>query len=522
MPFKKELLTCSYFPVAGAPFGDILERVFFAPIDENSDYPIHGPNVIRFTKALLESEFEAPGLLRREEVDRTKFLYRHSYRDIMNALEAGGDDEERRVKELLMIAALYHDIGKSIRRSNHPQIGANLIRTFVAGEQTKLVDALAHEGESQSSESKHNRFSLISSIIQHHDKFGVVSTGEGGLPIFSDVLYFNSGMKTIPGVVKNITSVMLLNLADIAAVCTAPRDVILEVKKLANEVGRMRGLLATLSSATDAATAAAAGIVTQDNPSSAGSQMNGEGPILEELCRRVATPSYCLGLNYSKMNNVLDDWRTIVAAITDDRVRGDRVELKLRLLDLERNPSRAIRRILRLLRESAEVSGAAALARFVTPTTVESVLVGTLGANQFQTFAEQLSTVVKLDYGLAFFRAVLCGCVRQRLDVGDQGPWNRLSPQEQVKLAGMDEADLSTLADRITILFVRVVASLVSRYVGVLSYTPSNPRRFGFQMRDLTSDDRTRGAIIGLLLRQEKEPIALNWISDEVTIWSMD
>ncbi|MCG8406951.1 MAG: HD domain-containing protein, partial [Phycisphaerales bacterium] len=146
------------------------------------------------------------------------------YSDIMKNLginldeQSKANNEKVKVTELLTFAALYHDLGKHIRRANHPQIGANLIRNYDQDQQQALVESLRYSDDSLYSDSKHNRFALITSIVQHHDKFGVVSTGEGGLPIFSDILYFTSDQTSKSGIRKNITSVMLLNLADISAV----------------------------------------------------------------------------------------------------------------------------------------------------------------------------------------------------------------------------------------------------------------------------------------------------------------
>ena len=68
-----------------------------------------------------------------------------------------------------------------------------------------------------------------------------------------------------------------------------------------------------------------------------------------------------------------------------------------------------------------------------------------------------------------------------------------------------------------------VLQGHVTRYAGVLDDASANPRRFGFQLRDLTGDSKIRGAIIDLLCVQPgKQPIALTWIEDEISIWSMD
>lgn len=520
MPFVQEFLKNRYFPNSSAPFGDLLTGIFFSPIKDNLDYTIHGPNVIRLTRALVDGDLDAPGLIRaKDAIDDVKGVYLNYFPEIMDSLgaklEPRGATNRERVRELLIVAALYHDVGKSIRRANHPQIGANLIRNFDEGQRKLLVDGLALPSESSSSNSKDNRFSLISSIIQHHDKFGVVSTGEGALPIFSDILYFTSNPDALAGIKKNVTSVMLMNLADIAAVNTAPASLRSQAAAIAAEITAMRG---TTSTATNSKA------TTQSTPSVAGAKSEDE--LLGALTLVIQKEECCMGLSPDKIANVLADWKTLVDGIGDNQVKGNRVALKQHLLNVERNPARTITRILRLLQEASSVIGASLLNDYMSSTTVESVLVGTLGAHQFQNFCEQFATVAKLDYGLSFFRAIMCACTR--LAVGQRGvesnkSYAQLTSDEVADLHKLPPRQKSVVADQLTILFVQVLESLVGRYAGVLDYSDVHPRRFGFQMRDLTLDNKIRESIVRLLcVEEQKEPIALTWIADEVTIWSMD
>jgi hypothetical protein len=340
----------------------------------------------------------------------------------------------------------------------------------------------------------------------------VVSTGEGALPIFSDILYFSSSPDALGGIKKNVTAVMLVNLADIAAVNTAPAAVKEQVAQLASEVFvRRTGELST-GTASGSTNTSVVGSTEED--------------LLRQIGAIIRQGDCCLGLTYQKMANVLTDWETLIKAIGSPEVSGDRVALKGMLLRIERNPARTIRRIVRLLHEASSIIKAPSLQPYMSPTAVESVLVGTLGAHQFQTFCEQFATVAKLDYGLNFFRSVMCACIRLRLKaelVESHPQWGMLTTNEQRNLEELDDKTKSVLTDEITILFVQVLESLVGRYVGVLDHSSARPRRFGFQMRDLTLDKEIRESIIRLLcVESEKVPIALTWIADEVTIWSMD
>lgn len=490
-----KFLTNGFFPrmASDVPFGEMLESIFFDPALTNMDYPVHGPNVIRFVEALLDLG-SADGLFKGSANELHK-IYASRYPLIMSCLEVDlqKPEDTAKTKDVLMIAALYHDIGKAIRKANHPQIGANIVRNFDARAQDILVGHLSYPND-RSSNSRNNRFALISSVIQHHDKFRVVSTGEGGLPIFSDILYFTSDQASIGGVKKNVTSVMLVNLADIAAVNTSPDKQI--GLKIAARVLASRKTGATYAD---------------------------EMPILDELKVEMCRQESCLGLRRAKLQNVLDDWEAVIHAISHHTVNGNRVALKLHLLELERNPARAIQRVYRLLQEAC-LTSKVAVSDLINQTTVESALVGTLGAHQFQMFCEQFATVVKLDYSLNFFKAIVCATARKGLcGVSATASWGQLSDSEAQALAALTIDDRAAIANAITILFVKVLETLVSRYSGVLDQSSSNPRRFGFQMRNLTEDQRVRDAIIDFLcIRQHRDPIALTWMADEVTIWSMD
>jgi HD domain len=509
MPIPSSLFVHHYFPNAEAiPFGDSLNHLFFVPRGDNPKFVIHGPNVVRLTKALLELKLGVaePGLLAGTELDkdRTRRAYLKYYSDIYKALEIDEQDQEKleRTELFISVAALYHDIGKTIRRANHPQIGANLLRNSDQQQSNLLVNALQYHGEPDDHESKHHRFSLICSTTQHHDKFGVVSTGEGALPIFSDILYFTSNEKVLEGIKKNVTSVMLLNLGDIAAVVpgTVSQKDVEEAELIAEEIGKCRK----------------------------GQNSSNESELLTQLTSIIEKPSCCLGLKPRKVHDVLNDWHILVESIGDPEVQGIRGRLKRRLLSLEQNPARTIQRILRLLIEAIETSNAQPLTSLMSPTLVESILVGALGSHQFQNFCRQFASAVKLDYGLNFFKAIVCACARKTLHGPDQKAWPRaswdsLSLEEATSIANIGRDRTQDITTHITSLFVKVLHGVTTRYAGILESGGLDARRFGFQMRDLTSDPKIREAIIDLLcVKENKDHVALTWIADEVTIWSMD
>jgi hypothetical protein len=488
------------------PFADLLHKLFFDPPDDSLDFPIHGPNALRFVQPLIKCEFDTePGLVSSDdEHPGPEFL--RAYREVSEALGIAGDPREsERIIDLLQVAVLYHDIGKFIRKANHPAIGANLLRNYSPTDSQALVDSLSFT-DLDDAEAKHNRFSLVTSIVQHHDKFGVASTGEGGLGLFSDILYFRSDRDAIGGIKKNITSVMLANLADIAAVFKR------------SEIGRRDRALRVAKDI---------GIYREQNS-------RDDRELLDRLKSICCQPEVCLGLGKAKVANILEDWRILIKWVDDARVEGDRVRLKRQLMELERNPARTITRILRLLQESIIRSKCERLAdnKYLSSTSVESVLVGTLGAHQFQSFCEVMASVAKLDYGLAFFQAVVCASVRKELDdeyraTSSTAPFARpfaeLTEAEQTGLEGWDDAACAKVANKITILVVRVLQGILNRYMSLLTYSSADARRFGFQMRSLTADKNIQSTILDFLCVEEhKDPIALTWLVDEVTLWCID
>ena len=450
--------------------------------------------------------------------------------------------ESNKVFSLLKVAALYHDIGKAIRDANHPQIGANILRSLDSDESLELVNALGSRYRDERTNAKENRFSLIVSVVQHHAKFGVVSTGEAALPVFSDLLYYTSDESNIPGIKKNITAVMLVNLADIAAY--NPIRGALDNRHGVSNKSAME-IAAKLRKIRGAKPRSGA---NKSKQRSVTRERDTEGEIVVEqelllaLQKECENPKFCLGLTEEQVSNIFEDWHILLEAVEDERVLGNRNRLKLRLLEIERNPCRVIKRITRLLRQSFLTSNTPMFVdeKFLSPTKVEGVLVGTLGSHQFQNFCDLFATVVQLEYALAFFKAIVCANVRKKLVLQyslkdnrcNKWPPDRLNDEEVKRLQkalssrshplSKNKAQ-SELVEGIISLFVRVLETLIDRYTGVLNYSTTNPRRFGFQLRNLTADANIRDTVIRCLcIEEHKEAVALTWIADEVTIWSID
>ncbi|MEW6159577.1 MAG: HD domain-containing protein [Verrucomicrobiota bacterium] len=537
--FFRDLFVEEWFPSSdkSLPFAALMADLFFNPIADNSDFPIHGPNVIRLSTVLLDSDLvKLLELFVGSDAEKNKGanLLRDHRPKILESLGIDSKDEESRRKnlEFMRIAALYHDIGKTIRRANHPQIGANILRHFDRHESDNFLTCL-RTSKDWNEAGKRNRFNLICSIVQHHDKFGVVSTGEGSLPIFSDILFFTSTGETesLRGIIKNVTSVMVLNLADIAAVNNAIPSVRFKAYMLAKQINEFskNHLKPAKQLSTDAVPKDILGDLKKEDIDRIAHEVRAiasKEDSFKELKKICADPKSTMGLQARKAEDVLCDWNVLLQAIM--KVNGNRTELKVELIKAEQNPARAIKRIQRLLLEAAITTNCDRLVPFLSEASVEADLVGALGAQQFQAFCEKFATIVKLDYGLSFFKAICCGCVRASIHnhnakMVTDVPWGKLTQKEAQRLSKLEESDAREIAGHFSSLSIKILDSLVSRYTGVLNLPNHNPRRFGFQLRDLTGNANIRSRIIGLLcFEKNKEFVGLTWITDEVSIWSMD
>lgn len=514
------LLARGMFPVADPkfPFSAKLNELFFKPRkQDNQDFALHGPNVIRLVGGLLSVDTltgktlqAIPGLISQQEPKSAAcdHVFFTAWPELQRALEikAEGPDLERE-RRFLTLCALYHDLGKVIRRDRHPEIGANLLRSFNETEQKNLVRLLAESANDGGDEdAANNRFSRLVSVVRHHDKFGVVSTGEASLPIFSDILYFRSDEDSLPGILKNVTMVMLTNLADIAAVLPpSGNESKSKAYDLAGQVYQLRE-------------------GRQSNQLLAAHGEKTEDDVLAELGELCLNPAVCLGLTENKLRKVLGDWHLLIKAIEHPDVRGDRGHLRFHLTQLERNPARTLERILRLLRTCSSQAGAWEIGKHITSTQVESVLVGTLGSHQFQRFCDELATVVKLDYGLRFFTSVMAAVIRRKMKTHNQPRfWAPLALDEIANLKAMTEGEKLGIAEAATVTFFEVLQGLLSRYVGIVGSRFEEPRRFGFQMASLTQNDEIIATILDFLcLQRTKRAVALTWITDEVSIFSVD
>jgi hypothetical protein len=425
----------NYLPLKEAPFYSNLEEIFCSK--KIQDLSIHCPNVIRCIEEILSFDGKE---ITKDDKDISGREAGRKLADvghiIRKCLEISDNVSMDKTLDILRIADLYHDIGKIIRPANHPRLGINILRNLDETERTKMVDALAMEND-KDSKSNENRFSLLCSIVEHHDKFGVVSTGEGSLAIFSDILYFRSDEKSIDGIKKNITSVMVLNLADIAAVCTANVD----IQKRAAELVSAILINGTPVNSTD----------------------------YGELFKIWKDRDSFLGLSCDKVTNILEDWQELINATEDRNVLGNRTKLREYLLRLDQNPDRTIKRIIRIIKECCHTTGCNSLNLCISETDVESTLISIFGSHQFQDFCIKFAYVAKMDYGLKFFKGIVCACARRKITAQtEKGTWQKLSKSEQDELRRQPEEEKQAILKKVSKIFIQVISGIILRYNSML------------------------------------------------------
>jgi hypothetical protein len=137
----------------------------------------------------------------------------------------GVDDERVNwAKQFLRVAALYHDIGKVLSSDHHVTRGVHYMRD-VNEEDRRLIESLFNNMWDRRS---------FWSVLEHHDIFGVLCTGEASMPSLADIVGWtaegfadiNAGQST-PVI---ISFLLWLNIADSNASLIKPLNGITTVE----------------------------------------------------------------------------------------------------------------------------------------------------------------------------------------------------------------------------------------------------------------------------------------------------
>ncbi len=113
---------------------------------------------------------------------------------------------------LIQMGAIYHDIGKWIVKERHPVEGFYLLQYLYHEERESLIQLL--EGDRLDGKKDEKAYNMLLNIIRDHDKFGIISTGEGSLAVLIDLL--NPAKKDVEFYKVAFVSLLMINLADIS------------------------------------------------------------------------------------------------------------------------------------------------------------------------------------------------------------------------------------------------------------------------------------------------------------------
>lgn len=225
-------------------------------------------------------------------------------------------------------------------------------------------------------------------------------------------------------------------------------------------------------------------------------------------------------LSTRTINLVTDDWKILMQAIEESK--GERENLIKILVDEDRKSHRVINRIERLLKSST-----VHLKRIQETIDIDylTIMVPMTLQSNFDEFANGFAHIVKLDYGLRFFRILSKEIAMRYIDksclmgVSKEKQDSKIESEINV----LSQRNIDQIRDQITIKILKVLERFVLRYRWLLvNKSGDEYRRIGYEMRGVLGDEKLTKAMINSLIAIESEPAALNWITDKTPIWSFD
>ncbi len=187
------------------PFG-----LKFKELGESKEHGGHVKNVVESMNKLL-SRSPVTALIDYDKPENEEYVavFLSAWQTIKgkNGIFSKSSMGKEKVEKFLRVAALYHDLGKIIRKDRHSLEGYHYIAHVAQEEGTKMKkdEMLGEEG-----------FKLLCDVIHYHDLFGVLGTGEASAAIMIDTLPFRSS--TVSEQQTLLSMLMLLNIADISGV----------------------------------------------------------------------------------------------------------------------------------------------------------------------------------------------------------------------------------------------------------------------------------------------------------------
>lgn len=216
------------------PLGDILKTIpkvnekYGSQIKEGKEAPGHIKRVIEGMKILLG---EKPQDIVKSWIDKAATndedlsVFGDTYNKIFMRKDNGTSYiklEKEDIDPFFRLCVLYHDIGKYIIHERHPSVGWHLIKdvreNVVARDLYPLLLNIPYQKWRPKklpylTDYQKRLIHIFEMLIKFHDLFGILSTGEGSLPVMIDLISL-TGAKTQDA--KELFSILLIfTLADL-------------------------------------------------------------------------------------------------------------------------------------------------------------------------------------------------------------------------------------------------------------------------------------------------------------------
>jgi hypothetical protein len=355
-----DLLQNGHYPteaeLKGIPFGDVL-----LDTGKGDDYFLYHMRIIcNSMYELLNSDPTdmLGGLNNIENNKEKKDQWTDFYETITDI--KGRIKKDKSCVDLLRIAVLYHDIGKSIRRERHPYEGWHVLNELHPNDTTNLRSILKDD--------KYD-FNQLAKLVKYHEIFGTVSTGECSMPIFCSLIPFMAGKEDIKDIMQLFSMLLMMNMADIDAALRG-RSYVFNWKKVpgGDSEKLKKSLEKKLSielasdfeeSDNDIKAYDNGGkliLLKRNNTDEIIVEYNGEqkGDIYKRIGDTLGVcdiDKSLYGINYDQALPLVEDWKKLKEIIEGEG--GDRKKIMNRLLEYEKSLGRTAERLKRLLRESS-------------------------------------------------------------------------------------------------------------------------------------------------------------------------
>jgi hypothetical protein len=416
-------------------------------------------------------------------------------------------------RKFLRVAALYHDIGKTINRERHGLLGKHLLETLSDPETTELRNLLRDGGE--------DNFSLLIELVGHHDLFGTLCTGEASRPVLMDALRLKDRTKILG-------SQATLNIADIFSTLrsrnlkmdmrifeTVLTDWKFMVDRIKEEMAREPVLFQTSMEKTVlfysqqreyAAERIKRLIVSAIYMISEIKGMWGtlaDQQAMEDVLNRI---SHKLERDDDAVTVQELKWLSAKVARSSSRIR---LEKCIALMEEGQQSGPQIVETIAAIRDECSIAQEElrSWSKRITEEVVIDALRKRLGPRLVD-FCDCFALVCKLNYALRFILPLVTAWINQKvafLRVQDQ-----ITDPKQV-FEAIDVREIATL-------IVEIFSRIQENYGDLTYYNGRRQRRIGIELLGVTRSPVILNRIIELLLGDRKAE-GINWVADEATAW---